>query len=184
MVWFLYLINCFCFIICFFRDILLLFQLRQISLSSHFAQFSLYEIRWNSYCAIIGVSLNMWGCGSIPYMVCMCPVPLVRKLDLTWTQVMSSLRIGLQPSPWWEAGLGVGRQRLSWVWSRDFPHLSVGHCPVLCGVSQIFLVGKEKDLLPSPKSLPQVGERGRGSQKPRECSRQSCGGDPVAHGEG
>ena len=49
MVWFLFLINCFCFIICYFRDILLLFQLWQISLSSHFAQFSLYGIRWNSY---------------------------------------------------------------------------------------------------------------------------------------
>ena len=92
-----------------------------------------------THCAVVGVSLYVWGCGSISYRVSMCPVPLVRKLDLTWTQIMSFLRMGLQPSPWWEVGLAVGRQRLSWVWARNFPHLSAGHCPLWCGVSSTLL---------------------------------------------
>ena len=53
-----------------------------------------------TYCCLEGVSL----CGSIPIQP-VCPVVLVGELDLTWTQVMSFLRVCWQLSLWKDVGL-------------------------------------------------------------------------------
>lgn len=54
-----------------------------------------------TYCSLEGMCIY-W---KRPYTVSVCPVPLMRKMDFTWTEVMSFLRVCLQLSPW--KGLGL-----------------------------------------------------------------------------
>ena len=77
---------------------------KQIPLSSHFAYYSLYEIKWNSYL------LWFWKCVLVwedLYTVCVCPVALMGELDLTW------IKPNLSPG---SAGSYHHGRRWDWRW--------------------------------------------------------------------
>ena len=75
----------------------LVLSLKQTPLSSNFAYYSLYEIKWDSYL------LWFWKCVLVwedLYIVCVCPVALMGELNLTWMQAKSFPRECWQLSSW------------------------------------------------------------------------------------
>lgn len=110
--------NCFFFISFFPRGSLVLSIETNSSVSSFYFSFCLHEMRWSSYlCRCVLMSEH--SC-----RVCMCPVTLVRELDLLWTQVTSFLR--------YAGSCHRGRMRgwgLSQAWDRASPLFSGHHYP-------------------------------------------------------
>lgn len=97
---------------------------------------------WNSYLLQSWRANHMWEC---PYIIFMCPLPLVWNLDLIGTQFTSYSRVFWQLSPWYEVELEMEglepepsvRQASSAQWL-SLPYRVCGQVPIcssrsLCG---------------------------------------------------
>ena len=80
-----------------------------------------------------------------PCTACVCPVALVRELNLMWTQVMSFLMMRCQLSPWWGMELELERPESETSVSQGLPSAQWLDCPLWAGSSPALLEQRSWD---------------------------------------